>query len=148
MPVATPAVALTSPDTLVGRVYDTQDAPDAQVMAIQTRDGTIVALGGQPSIAMRALANAGALVEAWVIGSRDGTTMEVDAFEVVRVGGQPVDDGVLTVSGNRVSLVTRTGERRIIDDAPAQLRYMAGSRIWIVRATPRPNPPYGIIVRR
>jgi hypothetical protein len=135
-------------DTLVGRVYDTKDAPESRVMGLQLRDGTHLVLGGQPSIQMRALANVGAVVEAWVIGRREGTTFEVDDFEVLRVGIQAVDDGHLLIVGNRLMLVTRSGERRAVADPPAPLRYLAGSRVWIVRSLPRPNPPYGIIVRK
>ena len=142
------AIALEARDTLVGRVYDTKDAPESRVMGLQLRDGTHLVLGGQPSIQMRALANVGAVVEAWVIGRREGTTFEVDDFEVLRVGNQPVDDGHLLIVGRRLMLVTRRGEQHAVADPPAPLRYLAGSRVWVVRALPRPNPPYGIIVRK
>jgi len=142
------AGALASRDTLMGRVYDTNEAPASRVMGLQTRDGLHVVLGGQSSIQMRALANVGALVEAWVIGRREETTFEVDDFEVLRVGGQPVDDGHLLIVGNRLMIVTRTGERREVAESPAPLRYLVGSRVWVVRTLPRPNPPYGIIVRK
>lgn len=146
------AIARAPRDTLVGRVYDTRDAPESRVMGLQLRDGTHLVLGGQPSIQMRALANVGAIVEVWVIGRLEegggGTTFEVDDFEVLRVGSQPVDDGHLLVVGNRLMLVTRTGERRKVADPPAPLRYLAGSRVWVVRALPRPNPPFGIIARQ
>ncbi|MEX2179494.1 MAG: hypothetical protein WD801_12340 [Gemmatimonadaceae bacterium] len=140
-----PDVIRADADTLVGRAYDMSEEPDTRVMALQLRDGTTMLMGGPLSVTMRALARVGSGVEVWVAGKRDSTAFFVDAFEVRRVGPQPVDDGVVNVIGNRVTLLTRRGERVDVPDAPAPLRYLDGSRVWVTRAVP---VTFGIIVRR
>lgn len=130
-------------DTVVGRAY----ASDRRAMAVQTRAGERLLLGGPLSVDMLSLANVGATVEVRVVGQRESGALDVADFEVLRVGGQAVDDGHVLVAGNRILLETRDGRRFEIPDPPAQLRYLAGSRIWLHRP-PRAEPPFGVIVRR
>ena len=130
-------------DTVVGRAY----ASARRAMSLQTRAGEHLLLGGALSADMLSLANVGASVEVRIVGRREAGAFDVADFEVLRVGGQAVDDGHVLVSGNHVMLVTRDRRQFEIAEPPTQLRYLVGSRIWLHRP-PRAEPPFGIIVRK
>jgi hypothetical protein len=80
-----------------------------------------------------------------VSGERQSDGFRVDAFEVRRVNGQLVDDGVVVVESDRVDIRMRTGARRAVPNAPTAMRGMAGARIWVTRPDANRAPSYGLI---
>jgi hypothetical protein len=86
--------------------------------------------------------------EIWVSGVGEHDAFQISRFEVRRVNGREVDDGVVVVRGEQVSLRSRAGVTRDIPHAPASLRGMPGARIWVTRPASNQAPSYGVIEAR
>jgi hypothetical protein len=134
------APAVQSADTIVGRVSEVGADP-ATWLSLQPSGGAAaVKLTGSVD-ALRSIGGA----EVWVSGARQSDGFRVDAFEVRRVNGQLVDDGVVVVEPDRVDIRMRTGARRAVPNAPTAMRGMAGARIWVTRPAANRAPSYGVI---
>lgn len=83
--------------------------------------------------------------EVWVSGFGEHDGFQISRFEVRRVNGRDVDDGVVLVQGDRVSLRSSSGATRDIPNAPTALRGMSGARIWVTRPAVNQAPSYGVI---
>jgi hypothetical protein len=83
--------------------------------------------------------------EIWVSGFGEHDAFQISRFEVRRVNGREVDDGVVVVNGERVSLRSSAGTTRDVPNAPTALRGMSGARIWITRPAGNQAPSYGVI---
>ena len=134
------APAVQSADTIVGRVSEVGAEP-ATWLSLQPSGGaTAVKLSGGVN-PLRSIGGA----EVWVSGARQSDGFRVDAFEVRRVNGELVDDGVVVVEPDRVDIRMRTGARRAVPNAPTAMRGMAGARIWVTRPAANRAPSYGVI---
>jgi hypothetical protein len=133
------AVQSATPDTIVGRVSEVGAEP-ATWLSLQPTGGAAIRLSGSVT-ALRSIGGA----EVWVSGERQSDGFRVDAFEVRRVNGQLVDDGVVVVESDRVDIRMRTGARRAVPNAPTAMRGMAGARIWVTRPDANRAPSYGLI---
>ncbi|MEX2179802.1 MAG: hypothetical protein WD801_13890 [Gemmatimonadaceae bacterium] len=131
-----------SADTLVGVVARVGSDP-VSWMAITPPDGGQLRLSGTASAALGAVAGA----HVWVTGARESSGFRVDAFEVRRVNGQPVDDGVVVVTSSDVAIRTRSGMQRTIPNAPPSMRELAGARVWVSQPVGGVAPSYGLISR-
>jgi len=139
---STPAMATS--DTIVGVVSEVGADP-ATWMALRTPSSAhSLRLSGAGAATLRSVSGA----EVWLSGTQEGSTFRVDAFEVRRTNGQPVDDGVVRVAGAGVFIRLRSGVERDVPDAPPALRALDGARIWITRPVANQAPSFGVIQRR
>ncbi|MGH8638238.1 MAG: hypothetical protein ACREUZ_13980 [Burkholderiales bacterium] len=134
------AASATSEDTLVGQVSE-MGADPATWIALVPRGGRAVRLGGNVA-PLRSLTGA----EIWVSGGGEHDGFQVTRFEVRKVNGRDVDDGiVMLVQPDRLALRMRSGATRSIPNAPPALRALADARIWITRPVANQAPSYGVI---
>jgi hypothetical protein len=78
-------------------------------------------------------------------GTRSDIGFRVGDFVAVRVGAEPVVDGVLRLDDGRIVLETNTG-RLPLGNPPDALRRMIGARVWISGPLATGPNTYGIIV--
>jgi hypothetical protein len=129
-----------SEDTLGGRVSEMGADPTTWI-ALVPAGGRAVRLGGNIA-PLRNLTGA----EIWVSGFGEHDSFQVSRFEVRKVSGRDVDDGiVLLVEPDRLALRMRSGATRAIPNAPPALRALADARVWITRPVADQAPSYGLI---
>lgn len=133
----TPSITL---DTIIGRLSEVGAEPATWLSLQPSGGGKALQLSGRVA-GLRRVAGA----EIWVLGDRQSDGFRVDAFEVRRVNGQPVDDGVIVVEPDRVDIRMRTGARRPVPNAPSTFRGMPGARVWVTRPDVERAPSYGVI---
>ena len=126
-------------DTIVGRVHEVGADP-ATWLTIRPAAGRAVRLGGDVA-SMRSIIGA----EVWASGVRTADGFDVQSFEVRRVDGASVVDGLLVVAGERVWVRARSGALHDIPDAPAGLRDLAGARVWVALSARNQAPSFGAI---
>jgi hypothetical protein len=130
-------------DTVIGVVSEVGADPMTWMAVQPASGGASMRLSGAGAATLRAVTGA----QVWLSGARQTDGFRVDTFEVRMANGKPVDDGVVGVDGNRISLRMRSGAQRDIPDAPAELRNLAGARIWVSRPVSNQVPSYGLIQR-
>jgi hypothetical protein len=130
-------------DTVVGVVNEVGADPMTWMSVQPAAGGASMRLSGTGATVLRGVTGA----QVWLSGARQSDGFRVDAFEVRMANGKPVDDGVVSVDGSRVSLRMRSGQQREIPDAPAEMRNLAGARIWVSRPVTNQVPSYGVIQR-
>jgi hypothetical protein len=131
-----------APDTLVGRIVVVGMDPTTYT-ALALSNGTQVRLNGMDAQAIGSITGA----QAWVSGKRVASGLDLEEFEIRRVNDQLVDDGIVVVRPNAVSIRTRSGRVRDIPDAPHELHSLNGARIWITRPVTGVAPSFGVIFR-
>lgn len=134
----TSAVPQAALDSVSGRAL-VVGADPATMVALQPASGSMVTLGGAEPLRNVA----GADVTAY--GRRGSGTFEVEWFVVRRVNGRAVDDGVVTLTADKVRLRMRDGTERDVPYAPPSLRALAGARVWVTRPEAGVSPSYGVI---
>jgi hypothetical protein len=139
LPPAAAQPARASGDTLVGLISE-MGADPATFIAIVPTGGRAVRLTGQTAL-LRRITGA----EVWVSGSQERDGFQVARFEVRKVNGRAVDDGIVIAQPDRVAVQLRSGALRSVPDAPPALRGLAGARIWITRPVANQAPSYGVI---
>ena len=138
---ATSAVPQSS-DSVTGRVVEVGSDPATSLALQPAGGGASLRLEGQVD-ALRNVTGA----EVSVIGTRAAGLFQVQAFTVTRVNGQPVDDGIVVVSGDKVLLRFASGAEREIPYAPPTLRSSAGARVWVSKPVTGVSPSFGVISR-
>ena len=133
----------TSPDSVVGKVVEVGSDPTTWLVVQPQAGGKSMRLTGALITVLRTVG--GAVV--WLSGEQDADEFRVDRFAVRMVNDQPVDDGIVVVSGENVSLRLATGESRIVPNAPSAMRAMPGARVWLTRPVPGTAPSFGVIER-
>lgn len=138
---ATPRSVTSRGDTVVGRVSEVGADP-ATWLTIRPSGGRALRLGGDVA-PLRSVIGA----EVWLSGARTANGFDVERFEVRRVNGAPVVDGLLVVTGEKVWVRTRSGALHDIPDAPPVLRDLAGTRVWVTLAARNQAPSFGAITQ-
>lgn len=140
-PDTTTARAAVRTDTLFGQVSE-MGADPTTWLAIVPRGGRAVRLAGRAE-PLRNVTGA----EVWVSGrhERGENVFRVDVFEVRRVNGRQVDDGVVMVQGDDVRIRTRSGTTRTVPNAPPTMRGMPGARVWVTHPEPGRAPSFGVV---
>ena len=88
---------------------------------------------------------AGAEVE--VRGSDDDVTaFIVQSFMVLRVDGEPADDGILRLHTDGYRLELQSGADRAIVDPPEELQQLVGRRVWITGPADARPDKFGLIL--
>jgi hypothetical protein len=135
--------AMSAADTVIGVVSEVGADPATWMAVRPLSGGGSLRLSGTGAATLRSVSGA----EIWLSGAREGNSFRVDAFEVRRVNGQPVDDGVVRVAGSTVVVRLRSGVEREVPNAPQALREHAGARIWVTRPVAGQAPSFGVIRR-
>lgn len=141
-----PAQALQSAaaaDSAVGRIAEVGSDPSTWMVLQPSGGGTALRLSGTSVGALRAVAGA----DVRLLGTRNSAEFRVDGFEVRRVNGQSVDDGVIDVSTEGVTIRLQSGRSRGVPNAPEALRRLTGARVWISRPVDGVAPSFGVIQR-
>ena len=123
----------------MGRVREVGADP-ATWLTIRPSGGRALRLRGDVA-SLRSVIGA----EVWVAGVRTADGFDVERFEVRRVDGASVVDGLLVVTGEKVWVRTRAGALHDIPDAPTALRDLAGTRVWVALSPRGQAPSYGAI---
>ncbi len=103
-----------------------------------------VALGGIATSDLSRLAGFDVVVRGARMSTRE---FVVSAFVVRGANGAPVDDGVLTHTGNAWSLQLAGGGELRLTSAPAALQLLVGERVWVARDG-NACPAFGPVLRR
>jgi hypothetical protein len=80
-----------------------------------------------------------------VAGTRVGTRFTVNRFVVVAANGVPAHDGILTLDGDALVLVTAAGTRLPVANPPPALRGALGHRVWISGRLEQAAVAFGVI---
>lgn len=126
-------------DEIVGRVNEFGFDPET-FLAIAVAGARPARVSGTQLDALGSVKGA----EIWARGKREAAGFRVDTFEVRRANNQPVEDGIVSVSGTTVAVRTSRGTL-IYRDAPLDLRRAAGSRVWITPPAAGQAPSFGVI---
>ena len=123
------------------------------IVEVASKSTTHLAIQGSDKV--RKIDSAGTITlkpfvgaEVWIKGAENWRGIRVDDFQVRRVHGEFVDDGIVTISGDSVFLKARNGETRHIPNAPKALRQLSGARIWVAEPKRGVVPGYGVITPR
>lgn len=142
---ANPATLAATVDSLIGIVSVTGTSFEQHLMlrgAHGSRpEATTLMAAPADSIAISRLGG----VEILVRGRREGNAFRVATFEVLRVDGAPVIDGVLVRDGARLALWGARG-RITLGNPPAAFLQMIGARVWVSGPLDTGPNAYGIIV--
>ena len=136
------AVAPAPSDSLVGIVSVVGTSFEQRVMLRSGDYASSLALSSADSAALSRVGAA----EVVVRGVK-GDVFRVSTFEVRRVDGAPVADGILARDGDRLALDTQRG-RLALGNPPAALDSLVGARIWVSGPLDVGPNSYGIIVPR
>jgi hypothetical protein len=127
--------ARTVGDTVRGVVGVSGTAPMTQV-TVQPLDGTLITVNGMAAGDISRLAGAEIVVRGVRTSPREVVVTE---YVVRRVEGADAVDGMLLSGTEGLMLLSRDGERRRVANAPAGLRALVGSRVWIAGSLERPT---------
>lgn len=137
--MAIPVAAGRTGDVITG-VVDEHGADPMTFIAITPAGGPQTRVSGPQLAALGAVKGA----EVWAAGKRESGGFRVDTFEVRRANDRAVEDGIVSVSGNTVTVRTSRGTVTY-PDAPTDLRNAAGARVWITPPVAGQAPSFGII---
>jgi hypothetical protein len=136
-------VAAVAADTIVGVVSEVGADPSTWMSVQPTGGGRPLRLSGDSAAVLRGVTGA----EVWLSGATVSDGFRVDAFEIRKANGQVVDDGVVSVEQDKVSIRMRSGTQREVPYAPPALKALVGARIWVTRPVTNQAPTYGLIRR-
>lgn len=129
-------------DTVRGIVEVVGTAPMTRV-TVRSIDGATVTLNGMAASDLGRIAGTDVVVR----GVRTSPVEFVAAdFNVRRVDGVEAIDGMLVGAADGLMLQLRDGTRRRVGAAPAGLRALVGTRVWIAGSLERPTS-FGRITR-
>ena len=114
---------------------------DAFPQTVLALDDSSAAITLEGSTALRRVAG----LRVAVVGARVGSRFTVNRFAVVAANGVPAHDGVLTLDGDVLVLVTATGAHLHLVNPSPSLRGALGHRIWISGPLAQSPVAYGII---
>ena len=140
-PAKSTSSSTTASDSVIGIVAITGTAFEKQLVLRSGNNTINLSAAATDSAALSRMGD----VEVLVTGKRGPRKFEVSRFKALRVGGNPVVDGVLRDDGGRLSLET-AGGRIPLGNPPSALRQMIGARIWIGGSLDRGPNVYGVIV--
>jgi hypothetical protein len=124
----------TGSDTLRGLIAVVGSAPMTQVVVTPPGGGQ-VALNGMAAGELGALGGAEVMVRGVRTSPRE---LVVADYAVRAVDGVAATDGMLIATGDGLVLQARDGTRRTVRNAPAELRALVGTRVWIAGSLERP----------
>jgi hypothetical protein len=140
-PAKSTSPSRTASDSAVGIIAITGTAFEKQLVLRSGNNTINLSTAASDSAALSRMGD----VEVLVTGKQGPRKFEVSRFKALRVGGNPVVDGVLRDDGGRLSLMT-AGGRIPLGNPPSALRQMIGARIWIGGPLDKGPNVYGVIV--
>jgi hypothetical protein len=135
VPVPSDDPARSVGDTVRGIVAVVGTAPMTQV-TVQTADGSSVTVNGMAAGDIGRLGGAEVVIRGVRTSPRE---IVVTEYTVRTVDGVAAADGMLLAEANGLVLATSDGTRRRVSNAPAGLRALVGTRVWIAGSLERPT---------